>query len=183
MAVLPRLVRPMLATLRRRLPADQDRYGREFKWDGVRRGPTTPSLISPASGSSASPSSAASLTSTSGPHRSPGQDRWPSSGTQHGCRNITTPLTRSLSGGAGLPRLDASRLRATWLADIADLPGLATFMHAAGITRRRSASCAGSMPRCWPPSNSSRSPSRPCSPDPTWRLASRPGSVAAPERA
>ena len=36
MAVLPRLVRPMLATLRRRLPADQDRYGREFKWDGVR---------------------------------------------------------------------------------------------------------------------------------------------------
>jgi ATP dependent DNA ligase domain len=36
MAVLPRLVRPMLATLRRRLPADQDRYGWEFKWDGVR---------------------------------------------------------------------------------------------------------------------------------------------------
>ena len=36
MAVLPRLVRPMLATLRRDLPADQDRYGWEFKWDGVR---------------------------------------------------------------------------------------------------------------------------------------------------
>src|SRR5205807_1981429 len=37
-------------------------------------------------------------------------------------RNITTPLTRSLSGGAGLPRLDTSRLRATWLADVAELP-------------------------------------------------------------
>jgi bifunctional non-homologous end joining protein LigD len=36
MAGLPGLVRPMLATLRRRLPADQDRYGWEFKWDGVR---------------------------------------------------------------------------------------------------------------------------------------------------
>ena len=49
-------------------------------------------------------------------------------------RNITTPLTRSLSGGTGLPRLDTSRLRATWLADVAELLGLATFMHAAGIT-------------------------------------------------
>src|SRR2546430_1301344 len=49
-------------------------------------------------------------------------------------RTITTPLTRSLSGGDGLPRLDTSRLRATWLADVAQLLGLATFMHAAGIT-------------------------------------------------
>jgi hypothetical protein len=55
-------------------------------------------------------------------------------GTDPGRRNITTPLTRSLAGGAGLPRLDTSRLRATWLADVADLLGLATFMHAAGIT-------------------------------------------------
>jgi len=47
--------------------------------------------------------------------------------------NITTPLTRSLAGGAGLPRLDTSRLRATWLADVAEVPGLATFMRAAGI--------------------------------------------------
>jgi len=36
MAVLPRPIRPMLATLCRSLPADQDRYGWEFKWDGVR---------------------------------------------------------------------------------------------------------------------------------------------------
>jgi hypothetical protein len=55
-------------------------------------------------------------------------------GTDPGRRNITTPLIRSLAGGAGLPRLDTSRLRATWLTDAADLPGLATFMHAAGIT-------------------------------------------------
>jgi integrase len=55
-------------------------------------------------------------------------------GTDPGRRNITTPLTRSLSGGAGLPRLDTSRLRATWLAEVARLLGLATFMHAAGIT-------------------------------------------------
>ena len=34
-----------------------------------------------------------------------------------------------------------------------------------------------------PPSSSSRSPSRPCSPDPTWGLASRPRSAAGPERA
>jgi hypothetical protein len=55
-------------------------------------------------------------------------------GTDPGRRNITTPLIRSLSGGAGLPRLESSRLRATWLADVAQLLGLATFMHAAGIT-------------------------------------------------
>jgi len=55
-------------------------------------------------------------------------------GADPGRRNITTPLTRSLSAGAGQPRLDTSRLRATWLADAAGLIGLATFMHAAGIT-------------------------------------------------
>jgi len=55
-------------------------------------------------------------------------------GTDPGRRNITTPLIRSLAGGAGLPRLDTSRLRATWLAEVAQLLGLATFMHAAGIT-------------------------------------------------
>jgi integrase len=55
-------------------------------------------------------------------------------GRDPGRRNITTPLTRSLAGGAGLSRLDTSRLRATWLAEVAGLLGLATFMHAAGIT-------------------------------------------------
>jgi putative transposase len=44
-------------------------------------GPTTLSPTSPRSGSSADPSSAASSTNASRPHRSQGQDRWPSSGT------------------------------------------------------------------------------------------------------
>jgi integrase len=48
--------------------------------------------------------------------------------------NVTTPLISALAGGTGLPRLEASRLRATWLADCARLLGLATFMAAAGIT-------------------------------------------------
>jgi hypothetical protein len=33
-----------------------------------------------------------------------------------------------------MPRLDTSRLRATWLRDCAELLGVATFLHAAGIT-------------------------------------------------
>src|SRR5260370_38346301 len=36
MGGMPRQIRPMLASLRHRLPADDDRYGWEFKWDGVR---------------------------------------------------------------------------------------------------------------------------------------------------
>jgi hypothetical protein len=55
-------------------------------------------------------------------------------GTDPARHNLTNPLARSLAGGAGLPKLDTSRLRATWLADCAQLLGLATFMHAAGIT-------------------------------------------------
>jgi len=55
-------------------------------------------------------------------------------GADPGRRNITNPLITALDGGTGLPRLDTSRLRATWLADCAELLGLATFMHAAGIS-------------------------------------------------
>jgi hypothetical protein len=55
-------------------------------------------------------------------------------GADPGRRNITYPLIAALDGGTGLPRLDTSRLRATWLAEVADLLGLATFMHAAGIS-------------------------------------------------
>ena len=36
MGGLPRLVKPMLASLRHEVPKDDDRYGWEFKWDGVR---------------------------------------------------------------------------------------------------------------------------------------------------
>jgi len=55
-------------------------------------------------------------------------------GTEPERGNITNPLTRSLAGGGGLPALDTSRLRATWLADVAQLIGLPAFMRAAGIT-------------------------------------------------
>jgi hypothetical protein len=55
-------------------------------------------------------------------------------GTDPVRHNLANPLARSLAGDAGLPRLDTSRLRASWLADCAQLMGLATFMHAAGIT-------------------------------------------------
>jgi integrase len=55
-------------------------------------------------------------------------------GADPGRRNITSPLITALDGGTGLPRLDTSRLRATWLAGCAELLGLATFMAAAGIS-------------------------------------------------
>ena len=55
-------------------------------------------------------------------------------GADPGRRNLTNPLIRALDGGGGLPRLDTSRLRVTWLRDCAELLGLATFMHAAGIS-------------------------------------------------
>jgi hypothetical protein len=55
-------------------------------------------------------------------------------GADPGRRNLTNPLVRALDGGSGLPRLDTSRLRATWLAGCAELLGLATFLHAAGIS-------------------------------------------------
>ena len=55
-------------------------------------------------------------------------------GTDPGRRNLTNPLIIALDGGGGLPRLDTSRLRATWLRDCAEKLGLATFMHAAGIS-------------------------------------------------
>jgi hypothetical protein len=53
-------------------------------------------------------------------------------GADPGRRNITCPLIAAPAAGAGCPGRGTSRLRATWLAGCADLPGLATFMHAAG---------------------------------------------------
>ena len=55
-------------------------------------------------------------------------------GTGPGRRNLTNPLVTALDGGTGLPRLDTSRLRATWLAGCGEMLGLAAFMHAAGIS-------------------------------------------------
>ena len=55
-------------------------------------------------------------------------------GTDPGRRTSRNPLIGALAGGSGLPRLDTSRLRATWLAEPRELLGLATFMPAAGIS-------------------------------------------------
>ena len=49
-------------------------------------------------------------------------------------RNVTARLVASLSEGIDLPRLELSRLRATWLESVAALIGLPTFMAAAGIS-------------------------------------------------
>jgi integrase len=55
-------------------------------------------------------------------------------GTGPARHNISNPLTRSLAGGTGLPPPETSRLRATWLAETAQLTGLPAFLHAAGIS-------------------------------------------------
>jgi len=60
-------------------------------------------------------------------------DRLLTGGTDPERHNISNPLTRSLDGGTGLPPLDTSRLRATWLAEAARLLGLPAFLRAAGI--------------------------------------------------
>lgn len=48
--------------------------------------------------------------------------------------NVTTPLVSSLAGGADLSRLDTARLRATWMATVAERLGLKAFLGAAGIS-------------------------------------------------
>ncbi|MGH8296392.1 MAG: hypothetical protein ACRETZ_13005 [Steroidobacteraceae bacterium] len=55
-------------------------------------------------------------------------------GTSPERKNVTTPLTASLSGGDDLPRLDIARLRSTWMCEVAGNIGLKAFMDAAGIT-------------------------------------------------
>jgi integrase len=48
-------------------------------------------------------------------------------------RNLTDALSAALCADRGLPRLEAGRLRATWLCSCAELIGLGAFMQAAGI--------------------------------------------------
>jgi hypothetical protein len=71
----------------------------------ARPGPTTLSPTSPGSGSNVGPSSAASSTNTSEPHKSPGQHQWPSYGTPHG------PFIVLLGRTAPTRRMIASRPR------------------------------------------------------------------------
>jgi integrase len=49
-------------------------------------------------------------------------------------RNVTDTLSATLSTDSSLPRLQAGRLRSTWLVECAQRIGLGVFMHAAGIT-------------------------------------------------
>lgn len=56
------------------------------------------------------------------------------SGTNPDSHNVTNPLIRSLSGGLDLPRLEPSRLRASYLVQMAETIGLVAFMDAAGIS-------------------------------------------------
>jgi integrase len=48
-------------------------------------------------------------------------------------RNVTSGLVASVAGGADLAAIDTSRLRATWLAAVAQAIGLRALMDAAGI--------------------------------------------------
>jgi integrase len=56
------------------------------------------------------------------------------SGENPNSHNVTNPLISSLSGGIDLERLDTSRLRSTYLAEMAEQIGLSAFMSAAGIS-------------------------------------------------
>jgi hypothetical protein len=55
-------------------------------------------------------------------------------GTSPERHNVTWNLVASLSGGVDLPRLEVSRLRATWLTTVADALGLPAIVDAAGIS-------------------------------------------------
>ncbi len=63
-------------------------------------------------------------------------------------RNITDPLTAALSADPCLPRLQAGRLRSTWLHRCAQLIGLQAFMAAACSSASSSASQT-IVPRTW----------------------------------
>jgi hypothetical protein len=61
-------------------------------------------------------------------------DRYLIGGRNPDRRNVTDSLCAALSTDSSLPRLQAGRLRATWLVECARAIGLGVFMHAAGIT-------------------------------------------------
>jgi len=54
-------------------------------------------------------------------------------GRDPGRRNLSDALAAALSSDASLPRLEAGRLRATWLCECAESIGLRAFMDAAGL--------------------------------------------------
>jgi hypothetical protein len=54
-------------------------------------------------------------------------------GRERARRNLSDALGAALCRDAGLPRLEAGRLRSTWLSECAHLIGLQAFMRAAGV--------------------------------------------------
>lgn len=60
-------------------------------------------------------------------------ERYLIGGEQPQRKNLTDALSSALCSDAGLPRLEAGRLRATWLIACAEKIGLGAFMQAAGI--------------------------------------------------
>jgi integrase len=61
-------------------------------------------------------------------------DRYVIGGRDPDRRNVTDTLSAMLSTDSSLPRLNAGRLRSTWLVECAQRIGLGVFMHAAGIS-------------------------------------------------
>ena len=61
-------------------------------------------------------------------------DRYVIGGRDPDRRNVTDTLSAALSTDVSLPRLQAGRLRSTWLVECARRIGLGVFMQAAGIT-------------------------------------------------
>jgi hypothetical protein len=61
-------------------------------------------------------------------------DRYLIGGRDPDRRNVTDALCQALSTDSSLPRLQAGRLRSTWLMQCAQAIGLGVFMHAAGIS-------------------------------------------------
>jgi integrase len=69
-------------------------------------------------------------------------------GRDPGRRNLSDALSRALSADRCLPRLQAGRLRSTWLHEAARTIGLQTFMAAAGIScSQRLGDIAARLPR------------------------------------
>jgi hypothetical protein len=61
-------------------------------------------------------------------------DRYVIGGRDPDRRNVTDTLSGLLSAEVSLPRLQAGRLRSTWLVECARQIGLGAFMHAAGVS-------------------------------------------------
>jgi hypothetical protein len=61
-------------------------------------------------------------------------DRYAIGGRDPERRNVTDTLSAALSTDVSLPRLQAGRLRSTWLLECAARIGIGAFMQAAGIT-------------------------------------------------